>query len=129
MSSSNSSIEPEIPAWLGERKWVSDRIYTETGRVGVAAYAVINELRDLHPSLQPVLLRWWQHGEIDMELSVEGWSIRRLVEETVVQYPTIAITWLSHLLTEPEKHLKMLSKPFHYVVNPNLSEKTKDPVH
>lgn len=128
MSTHRSSLEPEIPEWLGERSWVMERIYTETGRVGVAAYNVINELHHLHPSLRPVLLRWWKEGEIDMELAVEGWSIRRMVEETIIQYPTLAITWLSHLLIEPEKHLKMLSKPFHYVIDDGSSRK-KERVH
>lgn len=116
MTISKSSLEPEIPEWLGNREWVIERIRTETGRAGTAAYALIEELAQLHPSLRQDVLDWWKHGTIDREKAVHGWSVRRLIEEKRVNYPSEALTWLSHLMIEPEKHLAALERPHSIVI-------------
>lgn len=127
MTTSKSSLEPEIPEWLGDRDWVIERIRTETGRVGMAAYALIDELAQLHPSLRQDVLDWWKHGKLDAEKAVLGWSVRRLIDEKKANYPSEALTWLSHLMIEPEKHLAALERP-RCIYIPDRDRPRREPV-
>ena len=127
MSTSKSSLEPEIPEWLGAREWVLERIQTETGRVGTRAYALIGELAELHPSLRQAVLDWWTNGTIDQDREVEGWSVRRLLKEKKANYPSEALTWLSHLMIEPDKHLAALDR-VHTIVIGDWGVAENDPV-
>lgn len=127
MTTSRSSLEPDIAEWLGPREWVLERIVTETGRVGSRAYDLIRELNQLHPEFREMQLKWWRSAVVDMDLCVEGWSIRRLIDEKQCRYVSEAITWLSCLRSEPEKHLALLNRPIHRIIG--LESKPKDRLH
>jgi hypothetical protein len=91
------------------------------------AYALINELSELHPSLRQDVLDWWKSGKIDQDREVEGWSVRRLLKEKKANYPSEALTWLSHLMIEPEKHLAALDR-VHSVFIGDWGAPKRDPV-
>lgn len=127
MATSRTSLEPDIAEWLGPREWVLERIVTETGRVGSRAYALIRELNQLHPDFREMQLQWWRSAVVDMDFSVEGWSVRRLIKEKQCRYVSEAITWLSCLRREPEKYRALLKRPVHLIIG--LDSKPKVSVH
>lgn len=122
-------MEFNTPEWMGPHEWVFERIRTETGRVGSRANALAKELTEMHPSFRETLITWWRTGAINMDLEVEGWSIRSLIDRHQCKYVSEALTWLSHLTIDAEGTKALLRTPIHLHLGPPLEQPAKVVIH
>lgn len=95
--------------WMGPREWVVQKIQAETGRAPVDAELLARQLEKLPADLRSALLDWWNTGQVDRNLAVEGWSIQRIIERGSSDHVVEAFSWLCALKRNPEHTLKMLS--------------------
>jgi len=66
------------------------------------ARLVASEINQLHPSLIPLWERWAKNASVCDDFSVEGYSIKSLMEKQRMTYPAALLT-IDWLLKEPEK--------------------------
>lgn len=100
--------------WIGLSKEEAVRcIADETGRDMVDAEILFRRLTEVHESIRPAVSSWLCRKQIDLDLSVEGWSIRRLIDEYFCKHVSEALTWLDGLTKQPAFTLEMLNTPRH----------------
>lgn len=116
-----SFAETNKTEWMGPREWVLERITSETGRSAVEAERLAGQLAGLHPSLREDLLGWWRTQEVNLDRQVHGWSLRTIIDTEHSDHVVEAFTWMSALLTDPERTLGLLSA-FRDVVQPSAKD-------
>lgn len=103
--------------WMGPWDLVLQHIGRETGHDAVDCELLARELAQIHPLLQEELLKWWSTGQVDFDRQIAGHSIRSLTAPIgPCSYVVEAYTWLSGLLTTPERTLSMIDRPIGMVV-------------
>lgn len=100
--------------WIGlSTEEAVRRIAAETGRDIVDSELLFRDLCKVHDTLRPTVSSWLCRKHIDLDLAVEGWSIRRLIDEYFCKHVSEALTWLDWLTKQPAFTLEMLNTPRH----------------
>lgn len=93
--------------YLGDDEWCLAKIVNETGRDAVEAAQLLRALKSMHPTVQTLLLEWWHTGKLDLTFSVEGWSIKRIMDR-VGTTEVCALQWLNAIMLRPEETFELL---------------------
>jgi hypothetical protein len=74
------------------------------------ARRAVQSLSTSHLAVQKAFEKWWRGGELDEQLQVRGYTVKRLVERRGFK-PTGAFSTMDSLLHEPEAAVKALRTP------------------
>lgn len=85
-----------------------DRLTAEFGYGPNAARQIATDLLQADPRVRQAFLRWWTTGNIDTSLSVEGYTIERLLAEKKAATPVAAFANLAFLASDPQTALQTL---------------------
>lgn len=101
----------EDSSWIGPKNVVLARIVEELGCDLVDAERVLRaDVARMHPDIRGRFLDWWRNGNIDMGYEVEGWSIRRLIDEGPAKGVLRAFFLQSSLRAAPEFWKEILGR-------------------
>jgi len=85
------------------------RLTSEFGYTPAGARSVSGHLADADGAIQAAFWRWWQTGEVDSTLEIEGYTAERLVAEKGIKPPG-AFATLDWLLRDPKHALTTLRR-------------------
>lgn len=103
--------------WLGPTEDVRGRVRVEMQRTllvdrenGFVELPRSNEwvnnmtqdLLDIHESIRPLFLKWWEHEIIDDETSIHGFTVASLHRTLKLRTVMSTFTWLDGLVRDPE---------------------------
>ena len=85
-----------------------DRLTAEFGYGPNAARQIATDLLQADPRVRQAFLRWWTTGNIDTSLSVEGYTIERLLAEKKRRHLSPLLQTLHSLRATPKRPCKLL---------------------
>lgn len=90
---------------------ISSRLVSDYGYKERDALSIAREVHASTLRVQASFEKWWQTGELDSSLSVQGYTPQRLVDEYAFT-PANAIVSMDWLLRDPEGALLALRRGF-----------------
>jgi hypothetical protein len=87
------------------------RLTSEFGYKPPVAKQVAERLACADPQIRVAFWRWWETGEIDNALEIEGYTIERLMTERKLK-PVAAFSTLVWLRSDPQQALSTLRRGF-----------------
>ena len=87
------------------------RLTSEFGYKPSVAVQVAERLACADPRIRGAFWQWWETGEIDNTLEIEGYTIERLMTERKLK-PVAAFSTLAWLRSEPQQALSTLRRGF-----------------
>ena len=85
-----------------------DRLTEEFGYSPSAAKQVATDLVQADPRVKRAFWRWWTTGTIDTLLNIEGYTVKRLLDEKRAATPVAAFANLAFLASDPQTALQTL---------------------
>ncbi|MDP9383127.1 MAG: SIR2 family protein [Chloroflexota bacterium] len=98
---------------VGEARYAAEdlvpRLVSEFGYSPELAEEAARELSSADPGVMRAFWRWWNTGELDDSLVIEGYTVRRLMEERQ-QQPVAAFRLLAWIAADPAIALRRLRR-------------------